>query len=92
MIQAKPGNSDLLLNEIIESFHEININHLYHDAVEMIVFITFVALYFKGSDEEISAFLEKYIYKYISNRKLKDKIKFLLESDRNSVSIVESFL
>lgn len=64
---------------VIENFYKTDLNGILPGAVEMVVYTTFVSIYFKSPGKAFS-FLEKYCYVHISNRILKNKIKYLLDN------------
>ncbi|MFZ4589396.1 MAG: hypothetical protein ACOYN6_00230 [Ignavibacteria bacterium] len=67
------------MDDAIENFYELNLDGILPGAIEIVVYTTFVSVYFKTPDK-VSEFLEKYCYEHIVHRVLKDKIKYLLDN------------
>lgn len=82
--EENPENGYNLMEEVIENFEKINLEGILPGAIEMIVYITFIALFFK-QPKKINDFLEKYVFVYIEKRVLKNRIKYLLENKNSTI-------
>ena len=74
-----PDNGYDYMDNVIENFYPINMLDIEPQSIELVVYTTFVSVYFKSPDK-ISDFREKYCNKYMYHRVLKDKIKYLLDN------------
>jgi len=79
MWEENPDYGYNFIDDVIENFYKIDLNGILPDAIEMVVYTAFIAIYFKKSDDT-SEFLHKYCFKYISRNKIKERIKYLLEN------------
>lgn len=77
--KENPENGSNFMDEVIENFEKIDLEGVLPAAVEMIVYIAFVATYF-NHPEKIKEFFEKYVTIHICKRVLKERIKFLFEN------------
>jgi hypothetical protein len=75
------------MDEAIDNFYKIDLNNILPSAIEMIVYITFIATYFKQPDK-INEFFEKYVVNHIKKKVLKERIKFLFENKDSTLKDV----
>jgi len=84
IIVQHPKRKVELFAEIVNLFKNINLKHLDLKAIEYLIYINFVAVYFSNGNN-LNEFLEKYVFKYVTNRLLKNKVKYLLEVENPDI-------
>jgi hypothetical protein len=84
IISQQPGRKVELFDEIVKLFKNINLKYLDLKSIEYLIYINFVAVYFTNGSN-LSEFLEKYVYKYVSNPLLKNKVKYLVETENPDI-------
>lgn len=94
LLNDEPARSDIeqLLEQVNSAFLGINLHHILQESIEMVVYTNFVALYFLKKSDELNKFLEEFIYIHVHNRMLKNKIKYLLETDLSIDNLSSAFL